>query len=80
MNKNVSSHNLDISAYTDYDKQRLKVVPGCTGLWQVTGRNELDFSEMVDLDISYIQKSSFLYNIWIMFRTIWIMVHPNQAY
>lgn len=70
----------EVNKYTDYDKQRLMVVPGCTGLWQVTGRNELDFSEMVDLDISYIQKSSFHYDIWIMVRTVWIMVHPNQAY
>lgn len=70
----------EVAKYTEYDKQRLMVVPGCTGLWQVTGRNELNFDEMVDLDISYIQKSNFHYDAWIMIRTIWIMVHPNQAY
>lgn len=44
----------EVVDYTDYDRQRLAVVPGVTGLWQVSGRNELNFSEMVALDIQYI--------------------------
>lgn len=70
----------EVSKYTAYDKQRLMVVPGCTGLWQVSGRNDLNFNEMVELDIQYIEKSSFHYDVWIMIRTVWIMIHPNQAY
>ena len=50
----------EVEEYTDYDKQRLLVMPGCTGLWQVTERNEADFDEMVWLDIVYINHSGIL--------------------
>lgn len=70
----------EINGYTTFDKQRLMVTPGCTGLWQVSGRNDVGFHEMVRLDIEYIKKSNFSYDIWIMFRTVGIMIKPNQAY
>jgi lipopolysaccharide/colanic/teichoic acid biosynthesis glycosyltransferase len=70
----------EIKQYTDYDKQRLYVIPGCTGLWQVSGRNDVGFQEMVELDLQYIRKSGFLYDLGIMFKTIKIMVFPNGAY
>uniref|UniRef100_A9U6I4 Predicted protein n=1 Tax=Physcomitrium patens TaxID=3218 RepID=A9U6I4_PHYPA len=41
----------EVAEYSSYDKLRLRVIPGCTGLWQVSGRNELSFSEMVELDL-----------------------------
>lgn len=44
----------EVAQYTEYDKQRLLVIPGCTGLWQVSGRNDLGFNEMVELDLKYI--------------------------
>ena len=44
----------EVVEYSDYDKQRLYVSPGCTGLWQATERNEVGFNEMVQLDIEYI--------------------------
>ena len=44
--------------YTEYDKQRLYVTPGCTGLWQATERNNVGFNEMVKLDLEYIKRSS----------------------
>lgn len=67
----------EIKEYTEYDKQRLYVIPGCTGLWQVSGRNDVGFHEMVELDLQYIRKSGILYDLGIMFRTIKIMVFPN---
>ena len=41
----------EVKEYTPYDMQRLMVTPGCTGLWQVSGRNDIGFEEMVCLDI-----------------------------
>lgn len=70
----------ELKEYTEYDKQRLYVVPGCTGLWQVSGRNDVGFHEMVELDLQYIRKSSILYDLRIMFKTIKIMIFPNGAY
>lgn len=53
----------EVEDYTEYDKQRLLVVPGCTGIWQVSERNKVGFHEMVKLDIKYINSS----NLWLDF-------------
>ncbi|WP_316250726.1 sugar transferase [Bacillus wiedmannii] len=70
----------EVKVYTSYDKQRLLVMPGCTGLWQVSGRNNLGFEEMVELDLKYIQERNFWYDIRIIFKTIKIMIISNGAY
>ena len=70
----------EVEEYTDYDKQRLLVMPGCTGLWQVTKRNEADFDEMVWLDIVYINHSGILEDLKLIIKTIGVVVHPNGAY
>jgi lipopolysaccharide/colanic/teichoic acid biosynthesis glycosyltransferase len=70
----------EVAEYSDYDRQRLLVRPGCTGLWQVCGRNEMDFEEMVELDIQYITHRSIVLDILIITRTFGVMVHPNGAY
>ena len=70
----------EVKHYTDYDKQRLLVVSGCTGLWQVTKRNEASFKEMVALDIEYINHSSCWYDLKIIFKTVGVIIHPNGAY
>lgn len=70
----------EVKEYTDYDKQRLYVKPGCTGLWQATVRNSVGFDEMVRLDLIYVQKRSLKFDLWIIFRMVKIMFRPNGAY
>lgn len=70
----------EVAQYTDYQKQRLLVTPGCTGLWQVTVRNEADFDEMVDIDLNYIQQRGFMMDLWILVMTVKVMIKPNGAY
>ena len=70
----------DVAEYSDYDKQRLYVTPGCTGLWQATERNEVGFNEMVQLDIQYIQRASFMFDLWIIWKTVEIIIKPNGSY
>ena len=70
----------EVEEYTDYDKQRLTVMPGCTGLWQVTRRSEADFDEMVWLDIVYINHSGAWEDLKLIIKTVLVMVHPNVAY
>ena len=70
----------EVEEYTNYDKQRLTVMPGCTGLWQVTKRNEADFDEMVWLDIVYINHSGAWEDLKLIIKTVLVMVHPNGAY
>ncbi|WP_432749670.1 sugar transferase [Pediococcus pentosaceus] len=70
----------EVAEYSAYDKQRLIAKPGCTGLWQVSGRNDVGFSEMVDLDLQYIEKSGILIDIIILFKTVIVFIKPNSAY
>ena len=57
--------------YSERDKLRLKVPQGLTGEWQVRGRCNTSFEEMVDMDLDYIQnKRGFWYDIGLLFRTI----------
>lgn len=70
----------EVEEYTDYDKQRLTVMPGCTGLWQVTRRSKADFDEMVWLDIVYINHSGAWEDLKLMIKTVLVMIHPNGAY
>lgn len=70
----------EVRNYTKYDKQRLLVIPGCTGLWQVSERNNVGFHEMVKLDIKYIINASLWLDVCILFKTVWIMIFPNDAY
>lgn len=59
----------EVAEYTAYDKMRLAVKPGCTGLWQVSGRNKLSFQEMVELDLKYIRNRSIKFNLIILMKT-----------
>ena len=70
----------EVAEYSEYDKQRLYVMPGCTGLWQATERNEVGFNEMIQLDITYIQKASFLFDLWIIWKTFEVVIKPNSSY
>ncbi|NMO95707.1 sugar transferase [Paenibacillus lemnae] len=70
----------EVEQYSAYDKQRLQVMPGCTGLWQVSGRNNLSFEEMLDLDLAYIDRRSLWLDVKVMLRTVKVMILPNSAY
>lgn len=67
----------EVAEYTEYDKQRLLVMPGCTGLWQVTRRNDADFDEMVWLDIVYINHSGLWEDFKLLVKTVGVLLHPN---
>ncbi|MDQ8737002.1 sugar transferase [Paenibacillus sp. LHD-38] len=70
----------EVAEYTDYDKLRLTVKPGCTGLWQVSGRNELSFKEMVELDLKYIQNRSVGFDLKIIFKTFKVLLGAKDAF
>ena len=70
----------EVKEYTEYDKLRLAVKPGCTGLWQISGRNDVGFHEMVELDLKYIDRRGFMFDIYVLFKTIIVFIHPNGAY
>ncbi|MCL1631172.1 sugar transferase [Sporolactobacillus sp. CPB3-1] len=70
----------EVDEYTEYDMQRLLVQPGCTGLWQVSGRSNVGFEKMVELDIKYINNRSFFEDMKIIFRTFGAMFGSRDAY
>ncbi|MCI3927142.1 sugar transferase [Paenibacillus sp. TRM 82003] len=70
----------EVKGYSSYHMQRLGVTPGCTGLWQVSGRNSVGFEEMVELDLQYIQERNLFYDLRIIFMTVWVLIRPNSAF
>ncbi|MFC6295354.1 sugar transferase [Lactiplantibacillus daoliensis] len=67
----------EVEEYTDYDKQRLTVKPGCTGLWQATVRNSVGFDEMVKLDLIYISRRSIGFDLYVIIKTLIVFIKPN---
>lgn len=70
----------EVEQYSAYHCLRLRVKPGCTGLWQVSGRNKLHFEEMIQLDLRYLNRGSFLLDVQIMLKTLLVIVTHYGAY
>ena len=72
--------SFDVNTYTLLHTERLEVLPGITGLWQVSGRSAIDFDQRLLLDIEYIEKQSLLLDLKIMFRTVFAVFSRDGAY
>jgi exopolysaccharide biosynthesis polyprenyl glycosylphosphotransferase len=70
----------EVQRYQPWHKRRLEVAPGITGLWQVSGRSELSFDEMVLLDLYYIENWSPLLDLQILLRTAPKVILGHGAY
>jgi len=66
--------------YQLWQTARLEVMPGLTGLWQITARAELEFYERVRLDLIYVQRRCLRLDIEILFRTIPAVLRGQGAY
>jgi len=66
--------------YKDWHKKRTSVRPGITGLWQVTGRSEVSFEDMILLDLYYIYNRSFVMDLNILYETIFVVLGKKGAY
>jgi lipopolysaccharide/colanic/teichoic acid biosynthesis glycosyltransferase len=60
----------EVKSYTGWQRRRLSVKPGITCLWQVFGRNEVDFEKWMELDLQYINQWSLALDMKILLRTI----------
>ncbi|MGK3719902.1 sugar transferase [Priestia megaterium] len=70
----------EVDLYTKYDKQRLLVTPGCTGLWQISGRSNIGFKQMVELDLFYIEHKSLLLDMKIILKTCFLFLGSKGAF
>jgi exopolysaccharide biosynthesis polyprenyl glycosylphosphotransferase len=66
--------------YEDWEKARLELPPGMTGLWQVRGRSDIDFNEMVLMDLYYIENWSLRLDFQILLQTIPAVLSRRGAY
>lgn len=65
--------------YKLWQTERLDVLPGLTGLWQVEGRASLEFDDRLRLDIIYIERRSMMLDIVILFRTVYTAILKQQG-
>jgi exopolysaccharide biosynthesis polyprenyl glycosylphosphotransferase len=70
----------EVEKYNNWQKRRLGVKPGISGLWQVSGRSELSFDEWVRLDAYYIENWSLWLDVQIFIKTIWVVLKGRGAY
>ena len=64
----------EVERYSPYQRRVFAVKPGMTGLSQISGRSTLPFAEEVRLDLRYVEEWSLLLDLWILWRTIWVVL------
>ncbi len=69
----------EVDVYPPHWLRRFSVKPGMTGLWQVSGRNELNYDEMVEIDLDYAQRRSVWLNLRILAKTPWVVAHGKGS-
>ena len=67
----------EVECYPEDWCRRFSVMPGMTGLWQVSGRSNLDLNQMVKLDLEYAERRSFWLNLRILARTTWVVIYAK---
>jgi lipopolysaccharide/colanic/teichoic acid biosynthesis glycosyltransferase len=71
----------DVEKFAEHHFIRHRVMPGITGLWQVSGRSDItDFEEVLQLDITYIENWSLALDWQILLQTIWVIFTRTGAY
>jgi lipopolysaccharide/colanic/teichoic acid biosynthesis glycosyltransferase len=70
----------DVDLMGEVHKKRLATVPGITGFWQISGRSDLSFEEMLRLDLHYIESWSLSLDIKILLKTLMVVLRHDGAY
>ena len=70
----------ELDHYQPWHHERLRVTPGLTGLWQVSGRSNVPFEEMGRLDIHYINTWTFLEDLRIILKTVPVVFRGTGGY
>lgn len=69
----------EVKQYNYYQMQRLLVKPGLTCYWQVSGRNNIDFDQWVEMDLNYIRERNLWIDIKLIFKTFFVLFGDETA-
>ena len=70
----------EFDKYESHHKRRLSMRPGITGMWQVSGRSDIqNFEDVVRLDCEYIDNWSPALDLKILFKTVWVVLKGSGA-
>lgn len=69
----------EVVHFTEYQKLRLLAKPGLTCYWQVSGRNNIDFEEWMELDVKYVRERSTWIDIKLIFKTVGVLFGDDNA-
>jgi len=69
----------EVNHYAPHQQRRLSARPGCTGLWQVEGKADCSFDQLIDLDLEYIDRWSLLLDLKIVAKTALLMLRGGEA-
>jgi lipopolysaccharide/colanic/teichoic acid biosynthesis glycosyltransferase len=72
--------SFSVETYQLWHTERLDVMPGLTGLWQIIGRAQLEFDDRLRLDIAYIERASLWFDINILIRTVLVVFKQRGAH
>jgi exopolysaccharide biosynthesis polyprenyl glycosylphosphotransferase len=70
----------EVSMYKQFDMNLLTVLPGITGLWQVSGRSDMSYEERVRLDMYYVRNWSIWLDLQLLFQTVPAVIRGHGAY
>jgi lipopolysaccharide/colanic/teichoic acid biosynthesis glycosyltransferase len=72
--------DFEVEQYDHVAHRRLRVRPGMTGLWQVSGRSDLGYEEAIELDVHYVENWSMISDLIILWRTVRAVLGSDGAY
>jgi lipopolysaccharide/colanic/teichoic acid biosynthesis glycosyltransferase len=72
----------ELPKYGRYIDKVLTIKPGITGLWQVSGRNDIPYPKRIQIDVYYVNFKNFWMDLWIVLKTLKVVLFPknNGAY
>jgi Undecaprenyl-phosphate galactose phosphotransferase WbaP len=68
----------ELPKYGRYMDKILTIRPGITGLWQVSGRNDIPYPRRVQIDLYYVNAKNFWMDLWIIIKTVGVVIFPNN--
>ncbi len=68
----------ELQKYGNQIDKVLTIRPGITGLWQVSGRNDIPYPQRVKMDVYYVSARNWLMDLWIIVKTIGVVIFPNN--